>query len=151
MVRCSGSTKVSRVVIDLFEAAQLDAMHVKGMAAIELVCVSSCEDTDKKRALRTDHVFTDWGLAFGLDHRRTFPDAPAAMTPVSNAQTALEYINSIGGSAYLPRRMIEQDIEFSSLLEVVDAPTFERRTLATEPVHAPRRELVKECLSLIPV
>ena len=64
---------------------------------------------------------------------------------------ALEYINSIGGPAYLPRRMVEKDIEFSSLHEVVDAPSFERRAFATCPERTTRLGLKQECLNLIPV
>lgn len=135
----------------MLEPAQLDTMHIKEVASIEFVCVSSHERIDIERALRTDYVFVDWGLSFGLDHRRAFPDAPEAMTRVSHAKMALEYINSIGGSAYLPRRMVEKDIEFSLLHEVVDAPIFKRRAFATYPVRTPRLELIQECLHLIPI
>ena len=133
----------------MLEPAQLDIMHIKEVVTIEFVCVSSHEGLAIDQALAADYVFVDWGLTFGLDHRRAFPDAPEAMTRVSHAKMALEYINSIGGSAYLPRRMVEKDLEFELLHEVLDAPAFERVAYATYPVRSPRLERIEQSLDLI--
>jgi len=135
----------------MLEPAQIDIMHIKEVAKIEFVCVSSHQGIAIEEALQTDYLFVDWGLTFGLDHRRAFPDAPEAITRVSHAKMALEYINSIGGSAYLPRRMVEKDVEFELLYDVLDAPTFERVAYATYPVRSPRLELIEQSLKLIPV
>ena len=135
----------------MLEPAQLDTMHVREVATIEIACVSSHEGIGIEEALRSDYIYVDWGLSFGLDHRRSFPDAPEAMTRVSHAKMALEYMNSIGGSAYLPRRMVEKDIEFGLLYEVLNAPAFERSAYATYPVRTPRKELIEESLKLIPL
>jgi len=135
----------------MLEPAQLDIMHVKEVATIEFACVSSHREISIAEALQTDYIYVDWGLSFGLDHRRTFPDAPESMTRLSHAKMALEYINSLGGSAYLPRRMVERDIEFSLLYEVLDAPAFKRVAYATYPVRSPRLELIEDSLKLIPV
>lgn len=135
----------------MLEPAQLDIMHVKEVATIEFVCVSSHQGITIDEALQGDYLFLDWGLTFGLDHRRAFPDAPEAITRVSHAKMALEYINSIGGSAYLPRRMVEKDVEFKLLYDVLGAPTFERIAYATYPVRSPRLELIEQSLKLIPV
>ncbi|MGB5488251.1 MAG: LysR family transcriptional regulator [Lysobacterales bacterium] len=135
----------------MLEPAQLDIMHVKEVATIEFACVSSHREISIAEALQTDYIYVDWGLSFGLDHRRTFPDAPESMTRLSHAKMALEYINSLGGSAYLPRRMVEKDIEFSLLYEVLDAPAFKRVAYATYPVRSPRLELIEDSLKLIPV
>lgn len=135
----------------MLEPAQLDIMHVREVARIEFVCVSSHKGIAIEEALQADYIFVDWGLTFGLDHRRTFPDAPEAMTRVSHAKMALEYIGSIGGSAYLPRRMVEKDLEFELLYDVPGAPTFERIAYATYPVRSPRLELIEQSLALIPV
>lgn len=135
----------------MLEPAQLDIMHVREVARIEFVCVSSHEGIAIEEALQDDYIYVDWGLTFGLDHRRAFPDAPEAMTRVSHAKMALEYISSIGGSAYLPRRMVEKDLEFELLHDVSGAPTFERVAYATYPVRSPRLELIEQTLTLIPV
>jgi DNA-binding transcriptional LysR family regulator len=99
--------------------------------------------------LEQNYVFVDWGLSFGLDHRRTFPDAAESMTRVSHAKMALEYISSIGGSAYLPRRMISRDVELGLLYEVAEAPVFTRQAYATFPVRSVRHALIEKSLKLV--
>ena len=133
----------------LLEPAQLDIMHIRKIATLEIICVSSTKDLSIDEALRSDYVFVDWGLSFGLDHRRAFPDAPESKTRVSQAKIAYEYISSVGGSAYLPKRMVEKDIEFGLLHLVTDAPVFERQAYATFPVRTSRRDLIDETLGLI--
>ena len=133
----------------MLEPAQLDIMQIREIATVEFIFVSSSERLDVESAFSQGYVFVDWGLSFGLDHRRTFPDAPEAMTRVSHAKMALEYISLIGGSAYLPRRMVDKDIELGLLHEVIDAPTFTRQAYATFPVRSPRLELIEKSLLLI--
>ena len=115
----------------LLEPAQLDIMQIQEVATVEFILVSSDSGLNVEQALDENYIFVDWGLSFGLDHRRAFPDAPEAMTRVSHAKMALEYISLIGGSAYLPRRMVYKDIELGLLHEVTDAPAFTRQAWAT--------------------
>lgn len=133
----------------LLEPAQLDIMQIREVANVEFLLVSSESGLAAEQALDENYVFVDWGLSFGLDHRRAFPDAPEAMTRVSHAKMALEYISLIGGSAYLPRRMIAKDIELGLLHEVADAPVFTRQAYATYPVRSPRLELIEKSLQLV--
>jgi DNA-binding transcriptional LysR family regulator len=133
----------------LLEPAQLDIMQIREVATVEFILVSGDSGLAVEQALNENYVFVDWGLSFGLDHRRTFPDAPEAMTRVSHAKMALEYISLVGGSAYLPRRMVDKDIELGLLHEVADAPVFSRQAYATYPVRSPRLELVEKSLQLV--
>ncbi|MEQ8689864.1 MAG: LysR family transcriptional regulator [Pseudomonadales bacterium] len=133
----------------MLEPAQLDIMQIREVAAIELVCVSSNAGVSIEQALLSGYVFVDWGLAFGLEHRRAFPDAPESMTRVSHAKMALEYLTTIGGSAYLPLRMVQKDIEFGLVHLVEDAPRFRRQAYATFAVRSARLELIEESLKLI--
>jgi len=133
----------------MLEPAQLDIMQVREIAAIEFVFVSSHAGLDVSGALEQDYIYVDWGLSFALDHRRTFPDAPEAMTRVSYARMALDYITSIGGSAYLPRRMVKRDIELGLLHDVHEAPVFVRQAYATYPIRSPRLALIEESLKLV--
>jgi len=133
----------------MLEPAQLDIMHIREIATVEFILVSTGTDPDVDSAFARGYVFVDWGLSFGLDHRRTFPDAPEAMTRVSHAKMALEYISLIGGSAYLPRSMVAKDLELGLLHEIIDAPVFAYQAYATFPVRSPRLELIEESLKLI--
>ena len=133
----------------MLEPAQLDIMQVREIATIDFILVSGTEGISLDTALDQNYVFVDWGLSFGLDHRRTFPDAAESMTRVSHAKMALEYISSIGGSAYLPRRMISRDVELGLLYEVPEAPVFTRQAYATFPVRSVRHELIEKSLKLV--
>jgi DNA-binding transcriptional LysR family regulator len=133
----------------MLEPAQLDIMQIREIATVEFVLVSSDRGLSVEQALADKYVFIDWGLSFGLDHRRTFPDAPEARTRVSHAKMALEYISLIGGSAYLPRRMVTKEVELGLLHEVNDAPIFTRQAYATFPVRSPRLDLIEKSLALV--
>ena len=133
----------------MLEPAQLDIMQIRKISTLEFVCVSNLKDLHIEKALVQDYVFVDWGLSFGLDHRRAFPDAPEAMMRVSQARMAYEYIRSLGGSAYLPKRMVEKDIESGLLHPVRDAPIFQREAYATFPVRSPRLSLIEKSLKLV--
>jgi LysR family transcriptional regulator, flagellar master operon regulator len=133
----------------MLEPAQLDIMQVREIATVEFIFVSSKPALTTIQALAQGYVHVDWGLSFALDYRRTFPDAPKAMTRVSHAQMAYEYLSVIGGSAILPRRMVAKEVALGLLHEVIDAPTFTRRAYATYPVRSPRLELIEQSLQLI--
>jgi DNA-binding transcriptional LysR family regulator len=133
----------------MLEPAQLDIMQVREIASIDFILVSSHAGLDVSSALEQDYIYVDWGLSFALDHRRAFPDAPEAMTRVSYARMALEYITSIGGSAYLPRRMVSRDVELGLLHDVREAPVFVRQAYATYPIRSPRLLLIEESLKLV--
>lgn len=133
----------------MLEPAQLDIVQILEVAKLELVLVSSSAGLQAEEALDSGYVYVDWGLSFALDHRRTFPDAAESVTRVSLAKMALEYINRVGGSAYLPRMMVASDIELGLLHEVESAPVFERSAYATFPVRSPRADFIEESLRLV--
>lgn len=133
----------------MLEPAQLETMHIKDLAVLDFICVSSHKDLSIDNAFGNDYIFVDWGLSFGLDHRRAFPNAAAAITRVSHAKMALEYIHTIGGTAYLPHRMVEKELEFSLLYRVLEAPVFTRHVYATYPVRSSRIERIERFLTLI--
>ncbi len=133
----------------MLEPAQLDIMQIREIASIDFVLVSSHAGLEVSKAMERDYIYVDWGLSFALDHRRAFPDAPESMTRVSHAKMALEYMTSLGGSAYLPRRMVSRDVELGLLHDVADAPVFTRQAYATFPVRSPRLALIEESLALV--
>lgn len=133
----------------MLEPAQLDILHIREVATLEFTLVSTTAGLDAATALESNYVYVDWGLSFALDHRRFFPDAPESQTRVSHAKMALEYLNSVGGSAYLPKRMIASDLDVGLLHEVTDAPVIMRQAFATFPVRSPRLELIELALALV--
>lgn len=133
----------------MLEPAQLDIMHIREVATLDYVMVSTTAEIDAASAVEANYIYVDWGLSFALDHRRFYPDAPESATRVSHGKMALEYLNMFGGSSYLPRQMVASDLELGLLHEVADAPVIRRQAYATYPVRSPRLELVETALGLI--
>ncbi len=133
----------------MLEPAQLDILQIREIATLEFVCVSSFSGLNIDQVFAGGYVYVDWGLSHGLDHRRAFPDAPEAMTRVSQPKIALEYIQMLGGSAYLPMRMISEHLKSGLLYAVKDAPVFHRPAYAAYPVRSPRMELIEQSLNLL--
>lgn len=132
----------------VLEPAQQDVLQIEEVATLELILVSSERSLAVDEALDGNYVFVDWGLSFGLDHRRTFPDAPEAPTRVSQGNMALDYLLEIGGSAYLPRVMVGAALRSGALHIVQGAPAFSRCAYAIYPVRSPRLDLLTESLRL---
>lgn len=133
----------------LLEPAQLDILDIVEIGRIEFICVSSEQGRDIEAALEEGYLYVDWGISFALDHRRMFPDAREAMTRLSHPRMALEYMHSVGGHAYLPRRMVKEDLDAGRLHEVRDAPSFSRQAYASYPVRSPRLDLINRCLEFV--
>lgn len=132
----------------MLEPAQLEVLHVRKVALVQLVLVSSEADIDSEAALNGEYLMVDWGLAHAVEHRRLFPDAPEPHIRVGQAGIALTHLLSIGGSAYLPARMVADEITAGRLHIVQDAPTIDRIACAVYPVRSAKAALIKEALSL---
>lgn len=133
----------------LLEPAQLDILHIREVAAIDFVLVSTEEATSVEAAMGQRYIYVDWGLSFALDHRRTFPDAAESATRVSHAKMAIEYLTALGGAAYLPKRMVKKSLQAGLMHEVKDAPVFTRQAYATYPVRSHRLDLIDKSLELV--
>ncbi len=90
----------------MLEPAQLEVLHIKEVALIQLVLVSSRPHATIDDALGDEYLMVDWGLAHAVEHRRLFPDAPEPHVRLGQAKMALAHLLDIGGSAYLPVRMV---------------------------------------------
>lgn len=133
----------------MLEPAQIETLQIRELAELEIILVSNLAEQSVDDALKGEYVYVDWGLTFGLDHRREFPDAPEPRTRVSHVKMALEYIIAIGGAAYVPRRMVRDDLAFGLLFEIPGAPVFKRTVYATYPVRSARLPLIEKSLQLI--
>lgn len=133
----------------MLEPAQLDVLQVRKVALMQLLLVSSETDQRVDQALAADnYLMVDWGLAHAVEHRRMFPDAPEPHVRIGQARIALAHMLNIGGSAYLPARMVADDIAVGQLHMVQDAPTIELTAHAVYPVRSARASLIKDALSL---
>ncbi len=132
----------------MLEPAQLDVLQIEQVATVELFLVTSRPSLDVDEALGEGYLMVDWGLAHALNHRRLFPDAPEPHTRLSTSSMAINYIQALGGSAYLPLHMVETEIAAGRLYLASGAPTIKHPTYAVYPVRSPRLQLIKQVLQL---
>ena len=90
----------------------------------DLVLVS----TDADSPLRFDpgYVFVEAGEEFGRDHAIAYADANTARLSFGNAQLGLDFILKNGGTAYLPHRMVQEQIGTGNLHIIGKAKRFSR-------------------------
>jgi DNA-binding transcriptional LysR family regulator len=121
---------------------------VHKVALMQLVLVSSEAEQSVEQALGDGYLMVDWGLAHAVEHRRIYPDAAEPHVRTGQASIALAHLLSIGGSAYLPARMVADDIATGQLQMVEHARTIELEVYAVFAVRSARTKLIKKVLQL---
>lgn len=131
----------------LYSPPQIADLIVREAAALELVLVSSRPAADPEEALSTDYILVDWGTLFSGQHNRHFPHRPPASARSNSARLALSLIRHRGGSAYLPRALVETDVSSGALHLVPDSPVFTMRAYAVHVAGGEQRDLVERMLA----
>ena len=132
----------------MLEPAQLQSLQIRPVADIKLILVSTQAGLSVDTALGEGYVHIDWGLSHGVEYRRLFPDAPPARTRVSQANMALQLIRELGGTAYLPAKLVSRDIADGTLHKVGHAPAIKRTAFAVYPTATGRLPIIERCLAL---
>jgi len=132
----------------MLEPPQIEALQLKEVALVQLILVSNELDISTDQALNDNYVMTDWGIAHSVAHRRVFPDAPESTIRVNQAALAHQHLLNIGGSAYLPARLVTDDIATGQLYMVQEAPTFTYSVYGVYPMRSSKITLIKEALQL---
>jgi len=103
----------------------------------ELILVSTRPDPP----LRFDkgYVFVEAGAAFGREHAVFYADAGTARITFGAAVPGLDYLLDVGGSAYLPRRMVTDVLAEGRLHEITHAPVYNRPVYLVADAMAARR------------
>lgn len=127
---------------------QLPRRLLDGQLDIVFMLVAGQPGLSVDEAVAQDYLMADWGLTYGLEHRRLFPDAPEPKIRLSQAKMALEHLLAIGGPAYLPVRMVTNHLEDRRLHLVKDAPVIRRHAYAVFPLRSEKIELISEILKL---
>ncbi len=110
----------------MYEPERAQGLAVEEFLVDELVLLTthgSCRIDDP--AWRRGYVLVDWGEAFKHDHDLAFPDLPRALS-AGLGSIAVRYLLELGGSAYLPPRMVLDALRAGRLRPVAGAPTFVR-------------------------
>jgi DNA-binding transcriptional LysR family regulator len=130
-----------------FEAMQTSEVEVVELRPVEFVLVSTDRDASLDSAVLAGYVYVDWGTFFAIQHAQNFPDIPPPCLRVQTGRLALDHIHRCTGSAYLPRTMIQPEIERKKLFEVADAPVIKRMTYAGYLAASDKSEIVQGAIS----
>lgn len=139
-------------VVDLafmLDPPNIESLQVEPLRSLRLTLVSNEPGLSLEQALDERFLMVDWGLAHILELQRAFPDLPEPHTRLGTARTALEYLRTIGGSAYLPFALVESSLRRKTLHVVKNAPVLERPTYAVYPVRTNRMELIRKAITLL--
>lgn len=90
----------------------------------KLILVSTRRDGP----IRNDpsYVLVEAGEAFRRDHAIAYADAAPTRISFGNVTVALAHILQRGGSTYVPKRMVLEELSDARLFHLQDAPIFER-------------------------
>lgn len=130
----------------LLEPPQMETLQVQQVAQIDLLMFSSRQNQSAAEALAGDYIMVDWGLAHALQHRRLYPDAPEPQLRVAQARIALMHMLDLGGAAYIPARMVIDELHEGHLFPVADAAPIERYAYAVYPVRSGKQPLLAKIL-----
>lgn len=139
-------------VIDLafmLDPPAIESLQVEPLQSLRLTLVSNQPGLSLEEALDGRFLMVDWGLSHILELQRAFPDLPEPHTRLGTARIALEYLRTLGGSAYLPLALVESALRRKTLHPVREAPVLERRTYAVYPVRTNRLELIREAIAAL--
>lgn len=113
----------------LFDAPKVDDMQIEKLGDLSLVAVST-RSAATEINWQQDYISINWGSSFTSQFNRLYPDKPTAKQQVSHAKIALEMMLYSGGSAYLPKAMIQQQLNEQRLHQVLEVPTITKKVYA---------------------
>lgn len=106
------------------EPVSAPGLELRELAQEEIVCVSQVPRTAD--VWDADYIYVDLGVEFRRQHALAYPAAKTASITFSTSAWALEHLLAYGGSAYLPRPLVEQHLATGRLHIVSGAPVFHR-------------------------
>lgn len=94
-----------------------------------------------------NYVFVDWGPDFRIAHDRAFGLAARPAISIVLVSAALRYVVTQAGSAYLPLTAVQEGIASGELVQIEEAPTFERPLYLAYPSSPASSETVEAALA----
>jgi len=92
----------------------------------ELILVSTLPHSPIK--FDPNYIYVEAGEEFGRQHAAAYADANIAQMSFGSAVMALDYMLKSDGTAYLPKRIIEDQLTNGIFHQLKEAPVFERRS-----------------------
>ncbi|QGG80412.1 LysR family transcriptional regulator [Litorivicinus lipolyticus] len=106
-----------------YRPSRLPGFHSSELIRDDLMLVSTYP-RPAQLDWREDYVFVDWGADFRRAHQAAYPTLRAPALTVGSFPLALDWLNSYGGSTFLPERIAKPLIDSGALHAVAGAPRF---------------------------
>jgi DNA-binding transcriptional LysR family regulator len=132
----------------LLEPPTLADFKSEKIGQVKLVLVSNAPALNNKTALQSGYVYVDWGVSFEMFHAKRFGDLPKPVLHTNMGAIALDYLQHLPGSAYLPHSVLASEHPMP-LHQIQGAPTFSRPLYAVYRSSSDRLEIVEEVLQLL--
>ncbi len=71
------------------------------------------------------YIYLNWGWGYTSSHSERLPQLRNAPVMSGLASVGTQWLNKQGGTAYLPERLIEKELQEGNLKKVIGAPQFE--------------------------
>jgi len=109
----------------LYEPPRAKDLNAEVIAEIELVMVSATPGLSAADEIE-GYVYVDWGPSFAIAHDVELPRTPRAAIRLDTPGAAYRLLTSKGGTAYLARTVVANDLAENRLYPVAHAPTLTR-------------------------
>ncbi len=117
-------------LVFLYEPPHMASLVVRDVGHIALVLVSSEPGRTPAKAIDDAFVHIDWGTSFANAFSRAFPGSGPPLMRTNLGGVARDMLLHAGGSAYLPRSAVENDIASDRLFTIDAAPIIDRTIFA---------------------
>ncbi|GEA52762.1 LysR family transcriptional regulator [Vibrio inusitatus NBRC 102082] len=94
-----------------------DELECSKIADLVLTMVSTLPSKEQD-VFQQNYVYVDWGTKFASEHAERHPQIPAPYLRTSTGRIALDFILEKGGTAYLPKSVVEPFIASGQLHKV---------------------------------
>ena len=109
-------------------------LHVEKLFEDEIVLVTTDPNNN---GLDQSYIYVDWGEEFGAFHATHFPEYKHPRTTFDIGPITVNYLLNKGGSAFLPKRLVDPLLDAGHVYLVRDFPQF------SLPVHVVWRDQIK--------
>ncbi|WP_144393123.1 LysR family transcriptional regulator [Pleionea sediminis] len=108
----------------VFDPPKIDEVNSEHITTIELKLYSSSKMRSFNDVEENHYVMVDWGQGFSALHAKHLPQIRSPRLHANDWLMAVEYLNQVGGFAFLPTSLVES--HQYELFPVEDAPSMER-------------------------
>ena len=109
----------------------------------------STQATELAQVSTEEYLYLDWGWGYNAAHAERLPQLENSGVSCGLGALGLPWLESQGGTAYLPERLVGESVKSGQLLLVEDAPQFRRPVFATFSREPLDPMLVEQALGVL--